>query len=161
MDIGTRIREARKSKGLSQIEISQIAKIAVNSLRLYEANKRQPRPDTLEAIANAIGVTPTYLIGYDEKIVNPEQYSPEQLEEFKTGAWEAYQQHIEETASPRAYLNAAFSKLNDKGQQEAVKRVEELTEIPKYQRQEPPAAPSEGTDTAPAENAATEPQEGE
>lgn len=57
----------------------------------------------------------------------------------------------------------AFDLLNDAGQQKAVERVEELTEIPKYQRQtpqEPPTAPSEGRDTAPAENAATEPQEG-
>lgn len=53
----------------------------------------------------------------------------------------------------------AFDLLNDAGQQKAIERVEELTEIPKYQRQEPPAAPSEGTDTAPTENAATEPQE--
>ena len=57
----------------------------------------------------------------------------------------------------------AFDLLNDAGQQKAVERVEELTEIPKYQRQtpqEPPAAPSAGTDTTPAENAATELQEG-
>ena len=53
----------------------------------------------------------------------------------------------------------AFDLLNDAGQQKAVERVEELTEIPKYQRQEPSAAPSDGTDTAPTENAATGPQE--
>lgn len=41
-------------------------------------------------------------------------------------------------------LNTALSKLNDDGQQKAVERVEELTEIPKYQRQEtPPEAPQD------------------
>lgn len=59
-----------------------------------------------------------------------------------------------------ARLKFALDKLNEDGQQKAVERVEELTEIPKYQRQEPPAAPSEGTDTAPTETAATEPPEG-
>lgn len=57
----------------------------------------------------------------------------------------------------------AFDLLNDAGQQKAIERVDELTEIPKYKRQppqEPSAAPSEGTDTTPAENAATEPPEG-
>lgn len=54
----------------------------------------------------------------------------------------------------------AFDLLNDAGQQKAVERVEELTEIPKYQRQEQPAAPSEGRDTATTENAATGPQDG-
>lgn len=43
MDIGSKIRNTRKEKGLSQVEVAQAAKIAVNSLRLYESNKRQLR----------------------------------------------------------------------------------------------------------------------
>lgn len=50
----------------------------------------------------------------------------------------------------------AFDLLNDAGQQKAIERVEELTEIPKYQRQETSATHTEGTDTALTENAATE-----
>lgn len=63
MDIGIRIREARKSNKLSQVELAQRADIAVNSLRLYEANKRQPRPDTLERIASALGIPARRLLG--------------------------------------------------------------------------------------------------
>lgn len=49
-------------------------------------------------------------------------------------------------------LIEAFCQLNSEGQQEAVKRVEELTEIPRYRRQdspEPPVAPSCNEDPAP------------
>ena len=46
-----------------------------------------------------------------------------------------------------------FDKLNPMGQRIAVERVEELTEIPKYQRQETPLevpqAPPEGTGDIP------------
>lgn len=55
MDIGSKIRNTRKEKGLSQVEVAQAAKIAVNSLRLYESNKRQPRIEQLQAIADALG----------------------------------------------------------------------------------------------------------
>lgn len=47
-----------------------------------------------------------------------------------------------------------FAGLNADGQQKAVERVEELTEIPKYQRHPPQdasTAPSGGTDTTPSE----------
>ena len=55
-------------------------------------------------------------------------------------------------SSDRGKLNAAFDQLNAAGQQKAVERVEELTEIPKYQREKPqdaPIAPSEGKATPP------------
>ena len=48
------------------MELAQIANIAVNSLRLYEANKRQPRPNTIESIASALGVSVAELLGQPE-----------------------------------------------------------------------------------------------
>ncbi len=54
-------------------------------------------------------------------------------------------QDLKETASQAsttlAQISLALDKLNDDGQQEAAKRVEELSEIPKYQRK--PNAPTE------------------
>ncbi len=53
-----------------------------------------------------------------------------------------------------------LSFLNSEGQKEAVKRVEELTEIPRYRRQEPAQPPAqktvdstEGKDTPTAQDA--------
>lgn len=61
-------------------------------------------------------------------------------------------------------IAAALDKLNEEGQEKAAERVEELTEIPRYQAQEPPVdtpqdtpAPQEGTDTTPAEMPPEEP----
>lgn len=165
MDIGTRIREARKSKGFSQTELAQIANIAVNSLRLYEANKRQPRPDTLKVISSALGVSVGSLLGYEEEKVvipgrlkiitvnDPEleniQYRIEAEDEdaFNLGCKIMEDAGVSIPAhTPAGRISAALGKLNDKGQAVAVERVEELTKIPDYQRT---AKPSEATQEAP------------
>lgn len=87
MDIGTRIREARKSKGLSQIELAQIANIAVNSLRLYEANKRHPRTDTLQAIASALGVSVDTLYGISDETRADIEHTVEYIRNNSEGAY--------------------------------------------------------------------------
>ena len=70
------------------------------------------------------------------------------------------------TATPQHRITAALDKLNEEGQEKAAERVEELTEIPRYQAQEPPTAPAqdtpapqEGTDTTPPSEASQEPPE--
>lgn len=87
------------------------------------------------------------------------------VEEYDDIAYEIKQDMIDEAANPEEYedaiktkvsdiqiylltsklqkarllqINESLSKLNDAGQQKAVERVEELTEVPKYQRQETP-----------------------
>lgn len=95
---------------------------------------------------------------------------------------------VEAIDSPRHRITAALDKLNEEGQEKAAERVEELTEIPRYQRQEPAQkltkeelreslkrlgmdkllpdgpqdtpAPQEGIDTTPPSEALQEPPEG-
>lgn len=66
MSLGERIRAARKAAGLTQVEAARRANIAVNTLRLYEAGKRQPRIKQLYAIASALDTTPEVLLGLDD-----------------------------------------------------------------------------------------------
>lgn len=56
MRIGECIKNARKANGKTQIELAKSAGIAVNSLRLYEANKREPSLKQLRKIAYALGL---------------------------------------------------------------------------------------------------------
>ena len=53
---GEQIREMRKTYGLTQEEYAKKAGIAINSLRRYEANERQPTMDVLEKLASALGL---------------------------------------------------------------------------------------------------------
>lgn len=66
MTLGDTIRETRKMRGLTQIQVANKAKISVNSLRLYEACKREPNMSTLANIANALCVPISSLVPADE-----------------------------------------------------------------------------------------------
>lgn len=115
LDVGEKIRAIRKSKNLTQTDVAQKAHIAVNSLRLYEVGKRTPNLDQLKSIAQAMGCSLFEL--FDEKWPNLE-----------------YQEYSFSEVEQRLVSN--FGKLNEEGQLRAVERVEELTEIPRYQRKE-------------------------
>ena len=68
---GERIKKARKAAKFTQIELAEMAGIAVNSLRLYESGKREPRLSTLEKIANILGADPYWLTsGYISTVLN-------------------------------------------------------------------------------------------
>lgn len=56
MEIGNLIKAARKAAKLTQSELAEKAGIAINSLRLYEGGKRQPRIEQLQHIADALGM---------------------------------------------------------------------------------------------------------
>lgn len=61
-------------------------------------------------------------------------------------------------------MNTAFHELNFSGKQEAAKRVEELTEIPRYRAETAPQSPpafTEGQDTTPPPDAPETPSNGE
>ena len=63
MEIGYLIRAARKAAKFTQAELAEKAGIAVNSLRLYEGGKRQPRIEQLQHIADALCVPITDFLG--------------------------------------------------------------------------------------------------
>ncbi|MBQ1678647.1 MAG: helix-turn-helix transcriptional regulator [Oscillospiraceae bacterium] len=67
MTIGERIKTFRKAKGLSQIDLAQQAEIAVNSIRLYEAGKREPKLEAIEKLSVALGVTKGQLLGWSRE----------------------------------------------------------------------------------------------
>lgn len=67
MTIGERIKTLRKAKGLSQIDLAQQADIAVNSVRLYEAGKREPKLEAIDKLSIALGVTKGQLLGWSRE----------------------------------------------------------------------------------------------
>lgn len=139
MTIGERLRLTRQQTGMTQKQVADACGMADSAIRKYESGTQKPKVETIERLAAALGVTPTYLIGYDEKIIRPEQYTPEQLDEFRTGAWEAYQQHIAETTGPRARISAAVDQMTPEGQGRVADYAEDI--LPRYKAGE---VPSEG-----------------
>ncbi|SCJ78687.1 HTH-type transcriptional regulator immR [Anaerotruncus sp. 2789STDY5834896] len=138
MSLGSRIRKARKSRGLTQIELSEKSGIAVNSLRRYEADARQPQLSTLQRIAEALDVDPFGLLwaDFDRTVAN----IADAIEGAKDSSSTSIQALAEEgiaqgEEAKRLILLDAYEKLNSEGKTTAIERVEELTEIPKYKKE--------------------------
>lgn len=137
MKFNERLRAIRKEKGLTQAELAEKAGIAVNSVRLYEAGARLPKLDTIARMAVAMGLTANDLIAgqwgkFDGIFLSDEEFQQDDRE---------------------AQLIYHFRNLNDNGQTVAVERVQELAQIPAYQRQADTAqtAPTVPDDKEPAE----------
>lgn len=56
MTTGEKIRSIRHERGLTQMQLAEMAGIAVNTLRQYEGDRSYPRPKQLDLLANALGV---------------------------------------------------------------------------------------------------------
>ena len=56
MNIGNKIKDARKLAGLTQKELAKKCEVAEITIRQYETDKRQPRYEQLLKIADALGI---------------------------------------------------------------------------------------------------------
>lgn len=152
MDIGGKIKEMRNAAGLTQSQLAQLSGVAPITIRQYETGKRQPRIEQLQKIAKALKVSVAVFL--------PEKLERKYLE-YENIAHDIKRDMIDSAVDYEEYesarktkisdiqiglilgenrrkrlekINASFDKLNDDGQQKAVERVEELAEIPRYQK---------------------------
>lgn len=58
-----RLKELRKEKKLTLVELSKKVQIPNNTLSQYENEKRNPKPETWQALADYFGVSIPYLQG--------------------------------------------------------------------------------------------------
>lgn len=66
--IGARIREARESQGLSQMELAQALKYeSATAISLIESGDRKLKVEDLEKISNALSRDIKFFLGQEEK----------------------------------------------------------------------------------------------
>lgn len=162
MTTGQRIKEARKATRMTQKELAGKLGIAYQTLAQWENDLRNPKYDTLHRIADALGVGLLDLCGDRER----ELYKAG----FKLGVYgtdhDIYGNLIMKGytfSTQEEQIVAVLSQLNSSGQQKAVERVEELTEIPRYRAETPPPPPPaspEGKDTVPPSPPPESPENG-
>lgn|GEM_PF-141496 len=71
MTIGDRIRKERELAGISQTDLAEKIKISKQTLYKYEKNIITNIPsDKIEAIAKALNISESYLMGWSEEISN-------------------------------------------------------------------------------------------
>ena len=69
MFIGSRLRELRENKKLTQAELGKLLNVTKVSICCYEKNVRVPSVETLEDLSNIFGVSTDYFLGKDVSIV--------------------------------------------------------------------------------------------
>ena len=58
-----RLRELRKSRGLSQQKLADYTKVSKSSINMYERGEREPGLETVEVFADFFNVDMDYIIG--------------------------------------------------------------------------------------------------
>ena len=61
----SRMSTALALRGMKQIELSRLTKIDSGTINNYLSGKYEPKQDRLEKIAEALDVSPVWLMGYD------------------------------------------------------------------------------------------------
>lgn len=120
MTTGELIKAARKKAGMTQAQLAEKLGISYVGVSQWENDLRNPKLDTLQRIASALGVPVQELIS-DWEAVDKEEFK----DVFIYGKG---------LTTPKGRIDAALDRLNDEGQEKAAERVEELTEIPKYKK---------------------------
>lgn len=159
MTIGENIKKARKAAGLTQKELGEKLGVSNTMIAIYETGRRIPKTDTLQRIASALNCSITNLFpaitDFKAEIANRIKTYSDALDKsndeiertklkykinlLKNEEWgTVLSRQTDEIYIISTYfmdILDPYIKLNDLGQKEAVKRVEELTEIPKYQKE--------------------------
>lgn len=77
--LATRLKQALSITGIRQIELSRLTGIYKGTINNYLLGKYEPKQDKLEIIADALNVSPVWLMGYDVSMER-EKKTPEKLE---------------------------------------------------------------------------------
>ena len=72
-DIGDRIAELRREKGLNQDELAELAMLSRISIARYETGKIEPGAKALGRIADALEVSTDTILGRDEETQEEEK----------------------------------------------------------------------------------------
>lgn len=164
MTTGQLIRMARKKAQMTQAELAQKLGISYVGISQWENDLRNPKIETLNRIASAIGIEAIELVPedkQDEYIFAYMQYVKEcqkQGVEFIPD-WTGPPSTPEENRRKRLLAFYDYC-LNDDGKIAAIERIKELAEIPRYQAkstQQLPLAPVE--DATPPNAPETPPKE--
>ena len=124
MTTGEKIKNERKKAGLTQKQLGERLGVSFQAVAQWENDFRRPKYETIIKSADALMVQPEDILGdRDIRIVRITNKLDAIDSEFKK---------IELHQLNR--LTRAYEKLSTEGKEVAIERVEELAQLPKYQK---------------------------
>lgn len=166
MTIGEKIQSARKQAGLTQIQLGKKLGVSGSMIGQWENDLRKPKSETLERIANALGVYALTLVPDSEfERISPDRVIAEmidfynaktdpqkleidaELEQYLKDLGLRIEVGFDESTGKKAYsvyalskdqlLMNAYEKLNDEGKNKVIEYAEDLVRTSKYKHTEP------------------------
>lgn len=116
MTIGERIRQVRQQRGLTMSELGAKVGLTAAAISRYELGQRKLSFGAITQIADALEVPLRSILPSDEL----------------SGDFFSFDALFDTLDDNLFRVRQAYQLLNPQGQEEAAKRIEELTEIPKY-----------------------------
>lgn len=65
MLVGSRLKDARKAKGITQEKLGEVLGLSKAAISLYESERRNPKLETIIEMMYVLGVSADYLLGTD------------------------------------------------------------------------------------------------
>lgn len=160
MDIGARLKNARKNKGITQTQLGKKLGVSQAMIGQYENGSRTPKIETVQKIADALNITMLDLIPelmkIQTSILNEKKdldiffnefdnitknMSDENKEIMKMQVLESYLKNQQNLNKFQSMINQndfqktlleLFYRLNEKGKKRAIEQIEMLTKIDEY-----------------------------
>ena len=148
MDIGTRIKELRKARGMTQKELAKKTSLSIASIQGYEQKKYKPKLNTIAKIAVALDVLLLDLVDTDDPILQNEitainipdlNYRNSVLRSTRSqNIYELNRILSDKNDIQQLFwdLLTNFNLLNEFGKKEAVKQIELFSKIPDYRKED-------------------------
>ena len=148
MDIGTRIKELRKARGMTQKELAKKTSLSIASIQGYEQKKYKPKLNTIAKIAVALDVLLLDLVDTDDPILQNEitainipdlNYINSVLRATRSqNIYELNRILSDKNDIQQLFLDLLtnFNLLNEFGKKEAVKQIELFSKIPDYRKED-------------------------
>lgn len=139
LDYGTKIRRLRENKGWTQDDLAEALNISRSAVADYENSVTEPSSDMFKEIARALDVGDWSQIATGRAIVEHVIAGTEKAgEPRKLNLSEMQKIGALTFRSDDHRISFFYNRLNDEGKRVAADRVQELTEIPRYQRKREP-----------------------
>ena len=124
--LGERLKKLRIKENLTQQQVADVLGITKAAVSKYEHGERKLNDKYVEQLAQLYHADPLYII------LGITQDSFQKQMETKV---EAYHAHVETVRDESlSKIKGIFDRLNEEGMKKAVERVEELSEMQRYQR---------------------------
>lgn len=139
MDVNS-IKEILKNRrlelNLTLLDVAKAVGVSEATVSRWESgNIANMRRSRIAALAKVLQISPAVIMGWNEKDSDNEKSFSEKVDELFIQGGENYIKHYKKGVlenEKEVLIINNYRKLNDIGQHEAIKRVEELTYIDKY-----------------------------